>query len=471
MKRLFRLVLPVSLAAWALVLFCAALASADEPLPEPKTEREVPGFSTDAMMTGDWGGARRKLHDLGLDLALTETSEILGNTSGGIRRRALYEGQLLLAVTVDFEKIAGWKGLTLFANGYQIHGQGLSGSAVNNFMTVSSIEALRTTRLYDLWLQQNMFDNMLSLRVGQISADDEYAISQNAAVFINAVFGWPTSFSTNMVSGGPSYPLATPGGRLRLGAGDPWSLQTAVFDGDPGGHGADPDPQVRNRYGTTFNLDRGVLSMSEFAYAINSGKNDTGLPGTYKVGFWYHSENFADLRYDATGRSLADPAGTGIPRMHRGNYGAYGVADQTVWRNPKAPDQSLGAFVRFFVSPEDRNLAAYQIDGGLNLKGLLETRKDDVLGIGVGYLRLSNAAAGIDHDNNLFNGTGKPVRDYESVIEVTYQAAITPWLSIQPDFQYVMHPGGNMANARIADGGLTPIRDAAVWGLRATVKF
>jgi porin len=42
----------------------------------------------------------------------------------------------------------------------------------------------------------------------------------------------------------------------------------------------------------------------------------------------------------------------------------------------------------------------------------------------------------------------------EMVIEFTYQAQITPWLTIQPDLQYVINPGGaNDLNNALVVGG------------------
>jgi porin len=31
---------------------------------------------------------------------------------------------------------------------------------------------------------------------------------------------------------------------------------------------------------------------------------------------------------------------------------------------------------------------------------------------------------------------------YELVLEWTYALAVTPWLTVQPDIQYIIHPGG-----------------------------
>jgi porin len=43
---------------------------------------------------------------------------------------------------------------------------------------------------------------------------------------------------------------------------------------------------------------------------------------------------------------------------------------------------------------------------------------------------------------------------------VSYKAQIIPGLFIQPDFQYIFHPGGS-----------SNIKDAAVFGARLTVNY
>ena len=54
------------------------------------------------------------------------------------------------------------------------------------------------------------------------------------------------------------------------------------------------------------------------------------------------------------------------------------------------------------------------------------------------------------------------------VLELTYHAKITPWLTVQPDFQYVIHPGGNVPQP---DNPTQALKDAAVFGLRGTITF
>src|ERR1700722_14517340 len=119
-------------------------------------------------LTGDWGGARSKLEDQGIQLGGDEILETLDNTNGGTRQGAVVEGRLELFANVDMAKAFGLSGLIFHANAYQIHGEGLTSHDLNNLITVSNIESPPSTRLFDLWLQQSLFDDTVSLRVGQI---------------------------------------------------------------------------------------------------------------------------------------------------------------------------------------------------------------------------------------------------------------------------------------------------------------
>jgi porin len=116
---------------------------------------------------------RKQWEEAGIALGATDVSETLSNPTGGIRQLTIYQGLLTGSLTLDLEKLAKWPGATFYADGYWISGEGLSENAIGNLLFVSSIEALASTRLHDLWLQQEFFDHRASIRIGQIAFDDE----------------------------------------------------------------------------------------------------------------------------------------------------------------------------------------------------------------------------------------------------------------------------------------------------------
>ena len=110
-----------------------------------------------ATLTDNWG-LRKQLTDEGVQFAVCDIAETLSNPVGGIRQETIYDGQVTAAIELDLKKLFKWPDkwpdTTFHVDGYQISGRGLSQNAVGNLLTVSSIEALPTTRLHDLWLQQ-----------------------------------------------------------------------------------------------------------------------------------------------------------------------------------------------------------------------------------------------------------------------------------------------------------------------------
>jgi porin len=464
-------ILAVAAAIWAAPAVAKDSDAPELPAgPDETANSHGGGLWQREVLTGDWGGLRTSLEDKGLRLGLNSIDEAFGNPAGGVSHGAIYEGRLDMVVDLDLEKAVGWSGATFHINAYQIHGRGLSANYLgNNLLTASSIEASRASRLYHLWLQQTLFDELLSVRIGQIAADDEFIISQYGANFINATFGWPGFLAVNAVSGGPAYPLATPGARITLAPSKQLSFSAAVFNGDPAGPGPG-NPQERDASGTNFRIGDGAFSIAEAAYALNQEKDAAGLPGTYKLGGFYHTGRFADPREDDTGRSLADPASSGRAAIRHTHFGFYLVADQMVWREAGTADQGLGVFARVAGDPSEGNQIKFYADGGINYKGLLPNRADDVFGIAVAYAKVSNEVRGFDGDTNRFTGNNRPVRDFETVLEVTYKTQLAPWWSVQPDLQFIFHPGANIARPNDPNG-TQAMPNAIVLGIRSAVVF
>jgi porin len=65
-------------------------------------------------------------------------------------------------------------------------------------------------------------------------------------------------------------------------------------------------------------------------YAYNQEKTSKGLPGTIKLGGWYHAGSFDDQRFAANGLSLASPLAD-EPAQIQSNYGIYAVFQQMLY--------------------------------------------------------------------------------------------------------------------------------------------
>jgi len=427
----------------------ADAAAADAPKPTGFWERD--------RLTGDWGGVRDELEDAGLKLGATEISDGLANLSGGKATGATYQGETELDLDLDLEKLADWTGAKVHISGVTVHGRSVTTNYSNALYTASSIDADRGSRLLDLYLDQDFADGLASLRIGQAGADEEFMISKVATPFLNGVFGYPGLPTLDQPSGGPEYPFATPMARLKLTPSDQWTVLIAAFNGDPVGGGFSPkDPAPLDPSGTSFRTDGGVLGFVEAQYAVNQDKDAEGLPATYKLGIWAQSSRFPNQHVDPTVEKL------------NGDFSVYAIADQMLWRRADSKDEGISVFARIMGAPDDRNLVSLYADTGVAFKGPFEDRGDDIAGFAIGYSKISDSTR--VYDQTLQQTTpGRPIRDYEIDLEATYQYTVTPWWQLQPDMQYVVHPGGNIAASERFPHGA--VNDAVVAGLRTTITF
>jgi carbohydrate-selective porin OprB len=138
------------------------------------------------------------------------------------------------------------------------------------------------------------------------------------------------------------------------------------------------------------------------------------MQGNYRVYYWnatYHHEN-------SGGATSPDGSGVGVS------------FDQMI-------TQTFGSFARASYS----NKNAYDTDWfwsiGANLKGLIPSRKNDELGIGIASLK------GTVGPNNL---------DSEFHFETYYRIYLTKNFAVSPDIQYVANPKGNTHNEGVFAG-------------------
>jgi porin len=453
--------------AFALVGLSSVFALAQESNEDQPADPDT-GESTVAERT--LGLLPNPYERLGIKFAATYIGEVLGNATGGIRRGGVFEGRLNLVVDVDFDKLAGWKGLTAHANIFAIHGDGLSRSNLQNFFVVSGIEALPTVRLYEAYFEQKFFHDKWSIRAGQLAADSEFIASKYTDVFTNASLGWPAITTVNLPAGGPSPPLAAVGARLNAKLSDNVTVLAAIFDGDSAGPGVG-DPQQRNRYGLNFRVSDPPLVLGELQFGWQNIVADDGRAGALKIGGWHHFGQFSDQRFTSDGRSIADPAGSGLGRMLRADDGIYSVIEQKLYSVPKSRDRGVGVFMRTSASPSDRNLIDFYTDAGIDFIGYFDRRQNDKFGVAVGYAHVSKRTQALDRDTAFFMAQPDwPVRSSEALFTASYLYEIRAGLNLIPNYQYIFRPGGGATDPLGPMPGIR-LKDASVFGLRSVAKF
>jgi porin len=458
-----------------LLLLCASVSAAfAESFSSEQNGKGVDGWLKGDYGTGDWFGVRTALEDKGVEISGGYTAEVWGNTTGGLKQGAVYTGLLDFGATVDLAKLVGWQGASISTTWLWLSGRDASEDLVGNFLTISNIAGFNTLRMLELWFQQDFFlrgddgPPGLSIRVGQITADSEFVISDYGALFTNGTFGWPAFLYTNIPEGGPGYPMGTLGVRVAV---NPWqwmTMQSAVFQGNV-------FAQDVNRHGFRWDLDvnQGYFWINELQARWNQAEDTKWLPGQAKFGAWFHTADFAD--------PFVDEDSSGDPKTHSWNFGFYWILDQMLYREPgeialtpasgrdgksaaeaktsaqaeeKPSNQGLGWFGRIAFEPQNRNFVGFYFDTGLVYTGLIPSRDEDHIGVGLVYAQLTNGA------RQTLELEGSRGVGAEMVLEFTYKAILTPWLYIQPDAQFIINPGATQ-----------DLRNAFVIGGRVSVNF
>lgn len=441
-----------------LVLLFLALARPDAPGQETDTpaKSSLMRFLEQDYMLGRWGGGRPWLSEHGVDFEFFYIGSLPSVVAGGRRIETVYQGLLLMTLDLDSKKLAGYEGGRFHAGSLWLHGEKpFSDAFIGDLNKVNLIDYANAFRLWELYYEQRFFENKLSVKLGQLAVDQDFIYpTVSDRVFANQTFFFPTiAFNVFDIAGFPvghhalpSSPLATPGVRVRWDPTSQCYVQAAVYDGNPD----------TSDTGTRINLnnEEGAMAYFETGYKLNQGKDASGLPGVYKIGGYYHTDDFVDYHNVLVGSGAA---------THSGNYGLYATADQTLHLEGDSSDaakQGLGAFMRGGWAPEDRNIVEWSLDGGLVYRGLLPTRDWDAFGASIAWMWMSrDLASGQRFVNSLAPGTFSPV-DYEGLVEVTYKAQLTAWWTLQPSLQWVVHPGGSRAD-----------RDALAFVLFTTLRF
>jgi porin len=231
-------------------------------------------------------------------------------------------------------------------------------------------------------------------------------------MFLNTSMGIYPSTALNLPLS--IYPVGAGCILLKWAPTDAFTLQTALYEGAPVRLEENPHNLKRD-----IQLDKRAFSTVEVQYhRIREGITK----GSYKMGAFYHKGNLGDLSDSS--------------RVHPGAGGLYFTADQLLWQETHGSAEGLGSFLQVGTTPGTQNLVNFYLNAGLHYQGLLSARPQDLLGIAFVYSSLNNAWVNGDPESRL---------PHRSLIELTYKARLGPHFSLQPDLQYIIHPGADAA--------------------------
>ena len=366
-----------------------------------------------------------------LDLSMVYTRDIWVNVRGGLRQGWRSLDNLDAALAVDAERAVGWDGATLFLYGLYNSGRGFSRELVGDVQGASNIETeVDAARLYEAWIEQRFASGRASIKVGLFDLNSEFDVQDTGSLFVGSSHGIGPDFSQSGRNGPSIFPVTSLAARADYRLSDRWLVRAALLDGVPG------DLQRPRRTVIELGGGDGALTVGEVEH--RSGRLRA------VAGYW---------RYTARFEALLATAIAGAPVERHGNDGIYFMADRKFSVTAEDP-RGFSAWVRVGIADTDFNAIGAYLGGGLVFTGPLRERPTDQAGLAVGLARF-----GTPYRRSL-ETQGRGSDGSEVAFELTYRAALTDWLAIQPNLQYIADPSGDPA-----------LRDAILVGVRTQIGF
>ena len=409
---------------------------------------EEPSIWEREEATGDWGGLRTPFNKYGFTLQLNLVGDVMGNVSGGMRQKTVFIQNIDLKLIIDTEELIGLPGSNVLFSALQNNGTSISAHA-GDVQGVSNIEADQTIRLFEVWFQQKVLADRLSILGGLYDVNSEFDFMESASLFIQSSQGMGGDFAGSGLIGPPTFPAAGLGGRMKFVPDHRMYIQSGIFDGAPGSLNALKQANFswNDTGGTLAIAELGLLSFGEASFKAQdnlSTRQSRSFVGrevnsNYRtkiaLGVWRYSKNYVSSRYNTTLPSVTDS---------QNDKGLYILTDWKWNLNPRKTYQQLSIFGRVgFTENEVSRFKSY-VGGGITFKGLFPGDPRGLLGF---------SAASVQ-GSKLFQQINPRVDDFETVLEFTYLTKVIPWLNIQPDIQYVISPGTNPATSNALVVGL-----------------
>lgn len=384
--------------------------------------------------TGSWDGLRERWKETGIVPGGFYVFDLLRNPTGGLDQTTAYAGRVQFDLSLNLNRLLGARGLAFDVAASWSYGTNLSES-IGNVFQVGEVYSGRTVELSRLFLEQTLANSKLYLKLGRVSAANDFAILPANIYYVNAAInGNPLSIPLN----DPGFfadPVAQWGLRFLIKPSDLFWVRVAAYNPDPsvgdeGNHGLD----------FSFNPANGVLAMAEISFRpkIRAGGEEYG--GLYKVGVYHDSSDFEYLDdpfrtssgqygyYLMGEQDLFHEAGDPIEVEFRPFFGRHIIRTETPLDTPFSHQGLTSWFVVARSPREEISTMPVYVAGGLLYRGLFKHRDTDRAGVAVYYGRFSDRL---------------PRQTDEIVIELNYGIHPTAWLYVTPDIQYVINPGGS----------------------------
>jgi len=373
---------------------------------------------TPATAAGDWGGVRTRLEDKGVSIGGSLMLESFSDLDGGFRRKTVGASTVDLNVSLDLEKLLGLSGGEFYTD-FENHAGRDPEEIIGDLQVTDKFNATPYTQIFEFWYQQKLFDDQLRIKVGKIDGNSEFSVIDNGLNFLSASTQVTPTLLSFTTTPDPSPALDifyTPKNSIFYAA---FSVADANRHDNFLDFAGKPSHIIQS-------TENGALLIGETGLVWDKIASFAG-DGNLRLGIWKHTGTFT--RFDGTPQD--------------GASGFYAILDQTLWRPmANSKDQrGIGAFLEYGETDPTVSTIDRHYGGGLSWTGPFSARPEDATGISVEYAHISKEAGLPD--------------DHEVLLEAFYQVHLHDWLTLQPDLQYIVNPGGEFDNALVGILNLT----------------
>ncbi|KWR80664.1 porin, partial [Pseudomonas sp. PI1] len=300
-------------------------------------------FSADSKWgLGDWGGTRSELLEKGYDFKLDYVGEAAGNLHGGYNddKTARYTDQWALGTHLDLQKILGWHGAEFQLTVTERSGNNLSNDRISDPRAgqLSSVQEVwgrgQTWRLTQMWYKQTFLDDALDIKVGQFGEGEDFnsfpCDFQNLAFCGSQVGNWVGGIWYN-------WPVAQWALRVKYNLSPEFFVQVGAYEQNPS------NLETGNGFKLSGSGTKGAILPVELVWSPKVG----GLPGEYRLGYYYSTAKADDVYEDVNGQPQA-LTGNAF-KSHGSKHGWWVVAQQQVTAHDGDASRGLSLFANFTV--------------------------------------------------------------------------------------------------------------------------
>lgn len=372
-------------------------------------------------LTGDWSGKRTSLEESGYKFFAYYSGISNSNVSGGNYSDSSYSGDLFIGMEIDLEKTIGWENTKFVLSGIDRAGRSIDKAVGGQYSVMQNVGG-QNAFLYNVTLEKTFLDDKLSVKLGRMTATDDFVGSPYYGFSVNnAVNGQIRAALFDGVM--TSYPFPVWGGRVKYQPSEEFYAMFGLFQ-------VSPDMFDRNAQGVDFQFegDDGISIFTQVNWNPKFNDRPAHFFAGTNVSLFYQMPEF-----NSTGT-----------REEFVRF--YGHADYQVFAETPGSEEGLVLFATLGYSPfQDAAIIPVQSTFGANYTGLFPGREKDNTVFFATYGNFSNDYA----DQQSAAGLGSP--EYEMVLEIGHRFQVTPSTYFQPDIQYIVHPGGtgNIDNALV----------------------